>query len=101
MNLELVRLLKYEMTDELLRDFKDLIMSRAEDGDLDSASLDTMVAIINSIYTLPDKKLKAWFRKRGGIEWETIFNAMNSAVSDYLRFRHLADGEWRVGNSAI
>ncbi len=101
MNLELVRLLKFEMTEEYVGDFKELISCKAKDRDLAGANLDIIISIIDIIYTLPDRQLKEWFVEREGIAWDVVFTSMTTAVSDYLRFRHSVDGDWNPDNSGI
>ena len=101
MNLELVRLIKYEMTVDFLGDFRAMIISSAKEQELDTTSLDIIVAILDQLYALPDKELSGWFCDKDGIGWKTIFNAMTSCATNYIRMRHIADGEWTLDGKAI
>ena len=101
MNLELVRLIKYEMTDNFLDEFKKLITSTAKERELDSTSLDIIVAIVDQLYAVPDSELSEWFCDKDGIGWETIFNAMIDCITNYIRMRHLMDGEWKLDGTVI
>jgi hypothetical protein len=55
---------------------------------------------VDQLYELPENELNAWFHDKEGIEWETIFNAMLECISNYIRTRHLADGDWILANPA-
>lgn len=101
MNLELVRLLRYEVTDEFREEFKDLMVASAKKRDPNGTATDLAIEVIDQIHMLPDKQLRAWFRKRKDKNWENILNCMLAAISDYIRFRQLSDGGWTIGNTAI
>jgi hypothetical protein len=100
MNLELIRLIKYETTVDFLDKFKKLITSTAKEQELASASLNVIVDIVDQLHEVPENELSAWFHDKEGIEWETIFNAMLECISNYIRTRHLADGDWIFANPA-
>ena len=99
-NLELVRLIKYEMTVDFPGDFKKMIISSAKERELDGNSLEIIVAIVDQLYALPDSELSGWFCDKGGIGWETMFNAMIDCIANYIRMRHLTDGEWKLDGIA-
>ena len=101
MNLELIRLIKYEMTDNFLDEFKKLITSTAKVQELDSISLEIIVAIVDQIHEVPDSGLSEWFSDKDGIGWETVLNAMIACISNYIRMRHSTDGEWIFENPTI
>ena len=101
MNLELVRLVKYEMTVDFLGDFKAMITSKAKDRELDGTSLEIIVAIVDQLHEVPDGEISGWFCDKDGIEWETIFNAMTICVSNYIRMRNLTDGDWKLDGTVI
>lgn len=101
MNLELVRLIKYEMTDNFLDEFKKLITSTAKEQELDSTSLDIIVAIVDQLHQVPDTELSGWFSDKDGIGCETVFNAMIACISNYIRMRHSTDGDWKLDGTVI
>ena len=67
MTLELVRLVKYEMTVDFLDEFKKLLTSTAKDHELDSTSLEIIVAIVDQLHEVPDSELSVWFSDKDGI----------------------------------
>lgn len=100
-NLELIRLIRHEMTDTFLDEFKRMMTSTVKEHKLDVASLDITVAIVDQLYSLPDRELSEWFCDKDGIGWEIIFNAIIDCITNYIRMRHTTDGEWILGNPAI
>ena len=88
------------MTDAFHSEFRNLITTTAKESNLNDASIGVVVAIVDQLYELPENELNAWFHDKEGIEWETIFNAMLECISNYIRTRHLADGDWILTNPA-
>jgi hypothetical protein len=101
MNLELVRLIKYEMTGDFLDEFKKFLTSTAKDHELDSTSLEIIVAIADQLHEVPETELSGWFSDKDGMGWETVLNAMTVCISNYIRLRHSTDGEWILENPVI
>ena len=101
MNLELMRLIKYEMTVDFLGEFKAKITSIAKERDFDDPTMDIGVAIIDQLHEVPDGEISEWFSNKDGIEWETLFNVMTVCISNYIRMRHSTDGEWIFENPTI
>jgi hypothetical protein len=101
MNLELTRLIKYEMTDNFLDEFKAKITSIAKERDFDDPTMDIGVALIDQLHEVPDSELIKWYSDKDGIEWETLFNVMKTCISNYITMRHSADGEWKLDGTAI
>ena len=101
MNLELIRLIKHEMTVDFLGEFKRFLTSTAKDHELDSTSLDIIVAIADQLHEVSDSELSGWFSDKDGMGWETVLNAMTVCISNYIRMRHLTDGEWKLDGTVI
>ena len=101
MNLELIRLIKYEMTVDFLGEFKRFLTSTAKDNELDSTSLEIMVAIVDQLHEVPDSELSGWFGDKDGTGWETVLNAMTVCISNYIRMRHSTGGEWILENPTV
>ena len=101
MNLELVRLMKYEMTDEFLKEYKDLVISTARINGANRDLIDLGTAIIDQLYMVPEEELQDWFLEREGSDWETIFNEMINGIRHCVSTKQSQDGEWILGNSAI
>lgn len=100
MNLELVRLIKYEMTVDFLGEFKKFLTSTAKDHELDGTSLEIIIAIVDQLHEAPDSELSGWFSDKDGIGWETVLNAMIVCISNYIRMRHSTEHEWMIDSKA-
>ena len=77
------------------------MISSAKEHDSDGPILDLTVAIIDELYMLPSKELIAWFCDKGGVGWETLFDAMINCISNYTATRNLADGKWMLDNQVF
>ena len=81
------------MTDQFFGEFRSFLISGAKERDFDGPNLDLTVASIDELYMLPSKELIAWFCDKGGVEWETLFDAMINCISNYIATRNLADSK--------
>jgi len=101
MNLQLVRLLRHEITDEFYEDFKKAIVLVGETiGGGDSSMHDTAIQIIEELHSLPESQLSEWFDARTGKYWDNAFEGMIKSLSALIRSAHLQDDKWQFSNFA-
>jgi hypothetical protein len=101
MNLELVRLIKYEMTDEFLEEYKNSVISTARTKGANGDLIDLGVNIIDQLYMVPEEELPEWFLEREGSDWETIFYAMINGIRHCISTKQSEEGEWILENPII
>ena len=101
MNLQLVRLLRHEITDEFYEEFKKVLVLVGETiGGGDSSMHDTAIQIIEQLHSLPESQLNEWFDARTGKNWDIIFDGLIKALSALLRSAHLEDDKWQFSHFA-
>ena len=101
MNLQLIRLLRHEITDEFYEDFKRAVVLVGETiGGGDSSMHDTAIQLIEELHSLPESQLNEWFDARTGKNWDTIFDELIKALSALIRSSHLEDGKWQFSHYA-
>ncbi len=101
MNLQLVRLLRHEITDEFCEEFKKMLVLVGETiGGGDSSMHDMKIQIIEQLHSLPESQLNEWFDSRTGKNWDILFDGLIKALSALIRSAHLEDDKWQFSHFA-